>query len=181
MVVKMTTLNVKFNAESITDDDEKQAFLSLLEQHQSTKKGAKYDSQAVMKDLITAYAKSLKIGMTRGVTSKVSDRIEQAVQTQMELNKHSKKYILVGSGENQERVYFEKKALTPKKIADLGGFNLNSVKDWLKQGSNAEMIEQHNKDVLGVETSEQMKVFNLTTGRSNRTADSRPDLVQQDD
>ena len=190
----MTIFNAKFNIDSLDNEGEKQAFLDLLSQHPSDRKNAHFDSQAVMKELIKAYAKQASQPARSGVSGKTSDRIKDAVQAQMDVNTHSTKYILVGTGDKQEKVFFEKRALTPKKIADLDGFNLKSVTNWLKQGNNAEWVDTHNREVLGLETdvlggetSDAVKSFNLKTSRSHRTVngikgkvEGKPELVKQD-
>ena len=159
-------------------DEYKELFDSLLEQHNN-------DFDAVMKELVSVYAKRKATLARDGLSSSISNRITDAVEAQMDLNARSTKYILVGTGHNQEKVFFEKRALTHKKIANLGGFNLQSVTNWLKQGNNAEWVDTHNRDVLGLETdvsggltSKDVTAFNLKTSRSNRTAKNNPELIR---
>mgnify|MGYP001056374305 CR=1 FL=1 len=172
----MATFNVKFNIDNIENEADKQAFLDLIEQHRNPKTN-KTDSQKVMKDLIETLGKQSIQSSRGGLSETVSQRITNAVQAQMSLNQSSDKFVEVGSGENKEKVFYERRVLTPRGIASLDGFNIKSVTNWLNQGNNADWVNNHNRDVLGIETdilnspaSDEVKRFNLKSARSNRTA-----------
>lgn len=174
----MATFNVKLNIDSIENESDKQAFLDLIDQHRNPKTN-KTDSQQIMKTLIESYAKQAIQPARSGVSETVSQRITNAVNAQMELNQNSDKFIEVGGGSNREKVFYERRVLTPRGIASLGGFNLKSVTNWLKQGDNAQWIDTHNDTVLGFKTdvlnspsSDEVTRFNLKSARSNRTANA---------